>query len=460
MGIFRTYYSHSVSRGLARSRGQHRDAALLAKNKDRRILVILHLFYPESWKEIRQYLLNFEGYKWDLCVTFPDFLEEKLEKAGILSDIRALNPQSSFFPMENKGFDIGPFLMALRRIDLSAYDAVFKLQSKGVHRVFIYIYRQLFMGRDWFLNLYEGTVGAGVIHRTIDRIINDPQVGMMGAKNLIVHDPPYKENLVISRLSEAGLHVEKGYYFLAGTCFAVKPACLKALQSLPFTPDDFVPVPSSQGVSLAHALERYLCAVVTQSGLRIEGNEVETVRRSLKRPIENTFKKISSERLLDLPCQIDDGYFLWRLDNRFVRYRFRTMKVGDLKYQMGPGEKILPLKEAYPYRYLNGDEEAYREYCRIHEERGYPAMTPERFQELIKSMEEQGYDSSHIILVNELGILRDGQHRACCLAHKYGLDHEIEVLEVENIDRIFLAKHMVPRAVLNLYYKKRYGLEV
>ena len=75
-------------------------------------------------------------------------------------------------------------------------------------------------------------------------------------------------------------------------------------------------------------------------------------------------------------------------------------------------------------------------------------------------MEEQGYDSSHIILVNELGILRDGQHRACCLAHKYGLDHEIEVLEVENIDRIFLAKHMVPRAVLNLYYKKRYGLEV
>ena len=135
------------------------------------------------------------------------------------------------------------------------------------------------------------------------------------------------------------------------------------------------------------------------------------------------------------------------------------MKLGDLKYQLGPGEKILPLKEAYPYRYLQGDEKAYAEYCRIHEERGYPAMSPVRFQDLIHSIEEQGYNPSHIILVNELGIIRDGQHRACCLAQKLGLDHEIEVLELENIDRVFLAKRMVPRAVLNLYYKKRYSID-
>ena len=32
-------------------------------------------------------------------------------------------------------------------------------------------------------------------------------------------------------------------------------------------------------------------------------------------------------------------------------------------------------------------------------------------------------------------------------------------MEIENIDRIYLAKHIVPRAVLRLYYKKRYGIE-
>jgi hypothetical protein len=455
MRIFRTYYSHKHLRAAKRKTAAITRAGLIRKNKDRKILVVLHLFYPESWKEIREYLLNFSGYNWDLCITFPDMIADKIDR----EDILAVNPRTSLFQMENKGFDIGPFLTAIKQIDLSSYEAVFKLQSKGVKRIFIYIYRQLFFGRDWFLNLYEGTVGAGVIHQTIDRILNDPGVGMIGAKNLIVRDPVHKENLIIRRLKEAGIQVEKGYLFLAGTCFAVKPSCLQPLKDLSFTLDDFVTVPSSRGMSLAHALERYMCIPSQKDGLRIEGNDVMRLRRVLRRPLEDLFHSISSERLHELPYIFDDEYFLWRLDNRFVRYKIRKMPVGDLKYQMGPGEKIISLKDTYPYRYLQGDKSAYEDYCRIHEEKGYPAMTADRFDALISSLSQQGYDPKHIILVNELGVIRDGQHRACCIAHKYGLDHEIEVMEVENIDRIYLARHLVPRPVVSLYYKKRYGVE-
>ena len=455
MPIFRTYYRHKLPRAAERKYNAAKNEKLIRKNKDRRILVVLHLFYPESWKEIREYLLNFSGYTWDLCVTYPDMIEDRIDK----EDILALNPGTTFLCLENKGFDIGPFLTAVKQIDLTSYDAVFKLQSKGVRRIFIYIYRQLFFGRDWFLNLYEGTVGPAVIHRTIDRILNEPDVGMIGARNLIVHDPAYKESLILRKMQDLGLKVEKGYLFLAGTCFAVKPACLQPLRDLPFTLDDFVPVPSSRGMSLAHALERYMCMAAQKDGFRIEGNDVLRVRRRLKAPLEKLLRSISSERLLDLPYEFDPEYFLWRLDNRFVRYEVRSMKVGDLKYQMGPGQKILPLSEAYPYRYLQGDKSAYDEYCRIHEEKQYPAMSPDRFDSLIRSMAEEGYDPKHIIMVNELGVIRDGQHRACCLAHRFGLDHEIQVLVVENIDRIYLAKHLMPRPVLRLYDKVRYGVE-
>lgn len=455
MRIFRTYYSHKTLRSAQRRAAAARNAALIDKNRDRRILVVLHLFYPESWKEIREYLLNFSGYTWDLCITFPDMIEEKLDWEDILS----INPRTRFLKMENKGFDIGPFLMAVREYDLTSYEAVFKLQSKGVKRIFIYIYRQLFFGRDWFLNLYEGTVGASVIHQTIDRILNDPGIGMIGARNLIVHDPVHKENLIIRRLQEAGIRVEKGYRFLAGTCFAVQPSCLQALKDLPFTLDDFVPVPSSRGMSLAHALERYMCILAEKEGLRIEGNDVLKLRRVIRRPLEKVLYGISSERLHDLPYDFDDEYFLWRLDNRFVRWQVRRMKVGDLRYQMGPGEKILPLEETWPYRFLQGDRTPYEEYCRLHKEKGYPSMTPERFEALIRSMSEEGFDPRHIILVNELGVIRDGQHRACCIAHKHGLDYEIDVLEVENIDRIWLIKRLIPGPVVRLYYRKRFGVE-
>ena len=64
---------------------------------------------------------------------------------------------------------------------------------------------------------------------------------------------------------------------------------------------------------------------------------------------------------------------------------------------------------------------------------------------------------THINLA--FGVIRDGQHRACCIASKYGLDYEIEVMEIENIDRIYLIKRLIPRPAARLYYKKRYGVE-
>lgn len=70
------YYSRSLIRSAARSAGQKKYSDLMKKNKNKKILVILHLFYPESWMEIREYLLNLKGYTWDLCVTYPDHLEE------------------------------------------------------------------------------------------------------------------------------------------------------------------------------------------------------------------------------------------------------------------------------------------------------------------------------------------------------------------------------------------------
>ena len=35
-------------------------------------------------------------------------------------------------------------------LSVISYDVIFKLQSKGVHRRWIFIYRQLFFRRDWF----------------------------------------------------------------------------------------------------------------------------------------------------------------------------------------------------------------------------------------------------------------------------------------------------------------------
>lgn len=425
------YYRKAVRRGAARKLGQIKYRELLEKNRDKRILVFLHLFYPESWKEIREYLCNFGGYRWDLCITYPDFLQDRLEEEGILDDILEVNGRTTFFPTENRGFDIGPFLTALRQTDYMDYDVVFKLQSKGTHRPWIYIYRQLFIGRDWFRNLFEGVVGAGTVHTTIDAVANMPDIGMCAASNLIVHDPPHKEGMVLRRLEEYGIRAHKGYRFVAGTCFAAKPGCLKPLADFPAQLEDFVPVPPSRGLSLGHVLERYMSIAVTQLGYTLRGNRVLGAERAVKAPLERDFAALSSERLYDLPYGYDDEFFFWALDHFMVRSRTKMLRLGDLRYRMGKEGEVIPLSECAPYRYLQGDREAYEAYCRIHEETGRPLMSPDRYEALIRSMDGQGYDEEHIIMVDENNILKDGQHRACLLAHRYGQDREIQVLEVK-----------------------------
>ena len=432
------YYKEGIRRGAARLAARKKYSGLMEKNRDKRILVFLHLFYPESWKEIREYLRNFDGYQWDLCITYPDFLQDRLD----FDDIRRLNPRTDFVCLENRGFDIGPFLTALRQKDLRDYDVVFKLQSKGTRRPWIYIYRQLFIGRDWFRNLFEGVVGPGTVHTTIDAIANDPEVGMCAASNLIVNDPPHKENMVIRRLADYGIKARKGYRFVAGTCFAAKPVCLRPLVEFPATLEDFVPVPPSRGLSLGHILERYMSICVTQAGYKLRGNRVMEAKHLVRKPLEHVFDGLSSEHLYDLPYVYDDEFFFWALDHFMVRYRTKKVRLGDLRYRMGKEGEIIPLARCVPYRYLQGDRGAYEEYCRIHAESGRPLMSPDRYDALISSMEEKGFDEDHIIMVNEDNILKDGQHRACWMAHKYGLDHETEVLEVRVLAGLDLAGQM------------------
>ena len=436
------YYRKGIRRGAARIAGQKKYKSLIEKNKEKRILVFLHLFYPESWKEIREYLRNFEVYDWDLCITYPDFLDEKPEFSEIREDILRLNPRTEFFRFENRGFDIGPFLTALRQKEINDYDVIFKLQSKGTRRPWIFIYRQLFIGRDWFRNLFEGIAGAGTVHTTIDAIANDPSVGMCAASNLIVHDPPHKENMVIRKLADYGITVKKGYRFVAGTCFAAKPRCLQPLIDFPAALEDFVPVPPSRGLSLGHILERYMTIAVSQAGYTIRGNRVMGVEHAVHAPLEHIFYGLSSERLYDLPYVYDDEFFFWALDHFMVSYRTKKMRVGDIRYRMGKEGEVIPLSECVPYRYLQGDTAAYEEYCRIHAETERPLMSVERYDELISSMKEQGFDEEHIIMVNEENIVKDGQHRACWLAWKYGLDHEVEVLEVKVLAGLDLAREM------------------
>lgn len=322
------YHSLKTIRKIQRKIYSMRDYTLIKKNKKSRILVILHLFYLESLEEIIEYLKNLSPYQWDLVVTCPISLKNDLNA----DQISSIHSSARVFFFENRGYDIGPFMQVLHYINLDKYDIVFKLQSKGVKRKKIYIYHQLFFGRQWFVNLFEGCIGARVVHKTIDNLLSDNKAGLIAAQNLIVQDPLYKSKLVQRELKNEKLaYGTSNYKFVAGTCFAMKPSILMGLQRLNYTSEKFELFVPEIGMSLAHVLERYFTIYVNSEGYRIIGNNVCNVKRLITKPLEILLARISSERLLTEPYEINDYFFHKYLDNKFILYQEKRVPINTLK---------------------------------------------------------------------------------------------------------------------------------
>jgi len=421
-GIFSPRYSfpRKKRRQFLRNRqeGRQLDRPLIERNRDCSILVILHLFYDNAWTVIREYLENLSCYEhvdWIFTYTEGHIGDRTIQK------IRSRYPAAKVIGCENRGYDLWPFVHALEQVDLTRYDVVYKLHSKGIGRPEIFIYDQIFKYSDWFFNLFDGVLDGRSVHRAIDMLMNDG-IKLTAAENLIVHDPKHKMNLMRKFCADKGLPYRENYSFVAGTCFAARAEMLEPLKKLNLSAEDFAP--TVRGVfSEAHAIERWLCFA---AGDAVRGIPVPhpTYERELK------YRRATSPlRMLEDPRFIlDDEFFYHALERHTVAgYEVIRMKLKDIRRRKIDGA-ICPLSDCEPYHYLCGDEREYRDYCRKNLLVSGYDMSVERFDKLNRSLED-GYDPKRMPVVQGPDhIIRDGQHRCCILLKKYGPEHEIDVL--------------------------------
>lgn len=144
------------------------------------------------------------------------------------------------------------------------------------------------------------------------------------------------------------------------------------------------------------------------------------------------------ESLRSIPGVQIDPDFYESLANENFQYRLAVVKklpLISLRAMVYNGERFCStaIVNSPCYRYLAGDAEAYIGYCEMINQR---AVSPnddagyslERFQSLIDSINAKGYRSAYTIVVNGYLKIKDGQHRACYLYHKYGPQHMVDVL--------------------------------
>lgn len=419
------YRGHILRRAVSRQWGRICCADMIKRNSSARILVCVQLFYPHSWIEIKQYLKALEPYRCDYVFTChsEDLFSE------VLADIRQTWPGAKIIITANKGFDIGSFHVSLQGIDLKQYDILFKAHTKGTSRPELSMYGQYFRYRDWLLYLFEGILGAKTVHTTIDSLLHRDDCAMVAAENLIVHDPRHKVNMLrdTMQIIDPDMVIPEKYKYVAGTCFACKAAVMEPFQQAEL---DFEP--SRRGFfSVAHCVERTMCFPAQLNGNRICGNAVCSLRRKVrgwqgrKKMYPMRDKLIEDDRF-----DLDDEFVYRTIEGKKITgYELVPMRLGDIRRRWFDGV-VYQLKDCAPYRYLTGDVEAYEEYSRYHIENNLLPMTRERFDELIASMEKNGYNERSVLVVDSDNIIVDGQHRACCLLKMYGEDHVLQVLRI------------------------------
>ena len=239
-----------------------------------RVLVIAHVFYPQFWPELASCIRNITEQR-DIVVTFVD-------EASVVEARRDF-PEAKFLKCENRGFDIWPFICALRTVDLGGYDAVVKLHTK----------RDIVKDHDWSFNncRFNGPVWRNHLlsfcrtheawARTVRRL-SEPGVGMVADRHVVVRrrDFPWKAVRECFDAAVAEIRAvdgctpfdERSAQYVSGTMFAARPEPLMFFLKHDFDAGMFEVSGHAAGaepVLYVHCVENILGLSVSAVGRRI-----------------------------------------------------------------------------------------------------------------------------------------------------------------------------------------------
>lgn len=232
-----------------------------------KILVHLHLFYQEMLSEMLSNISNLKGLDYDLYVTVINPSDETM------NTLLDFNSEVKIINVENRGYDVAPFIKVLKMINLDDYDFVIKIHTKQTLKTRARLVRSSFKKDEWRKLLISFMESSERIDNVLNIFAENPKVGMISHYNLIIKASNKEDPIAKKRAEEIIRHIDvvsKKRMFVAGTMFIVRAKLLKWLQEYPCATEDFEPyVKNIKGGSLAHVYERLFGYVVTVQGYEI-----------------------------------------------------------------------------------------------------------------------------------------------------------------------------------------------
>ena len=227
------------------------------------ILVHCHIFYEDLWKELSEYINN-------ITVPFDLYVTMVQKHPMLQKQINKQFPKAKIEIVENLGFDVGPFIHVLKKVNLNDYSYIIKLHTKRNMANNVYINGFNVGLENWRTYLTDFLNSKEKFNKLLEQFENNTDVGMHANYRII-----YKEKARYSkRISDkyydlfSKLKI-KNTHFVAGTMFMVRAKLFKIVQQANISILDFEK-PDHRKNTLAHYFERYFGWVITSQGYKIQ----------------------------------------------------------------------------------------------------------------------------------------------------------------------------------------------
>lgn len=272
--------------------------------KLKKVLVCIHIYYHNQVDYIIEKLKSLNGLDYDLFVTYTNENKETNEK------FLNFNKNVKFKPVENKGYDIYPFLVLINEIDLENYSSLLKLHTKNCNT-----------GRNiiWRNDLYECLLGTKYIFRkNLNKL---KKYGIVGAKERITTmNERCPENVWLFEdvCKQIGIEPKKAN-FIAGTVFLARIEIIKRIKELNLLQLDFENKKMETGSigTNAHVIERLFGVICNELGYKIYGSNQ---RKAFSKEWKNNFlRKIFSVQNKD--CK--KFYTISGITFSKIRYKYK-----------------------------------------------------------------------------------------------------------------------------------------
>lgn len=268
----------------------------------------LHLYYMDQLPEIILKLKNMDK----AAIDYNLYVTMSTENRQAETEIKKEFPKAAIWQVENRGYDIGPFVDFLHKINLGDYDYILKVHTKNKNKGNCTILNKNRMDNAlWGKVLFEALLGTPKqIKKNYAKFLEDDTVGMMGSKYCLTSEKHTYQSLIEHIKSEAEkLHLPQAdkVEFVAGSMFLARAEMFKPFLSVSI--DDFAQTDGriKEGTK-AHVYERLFgCAVLAQGkkivGIKQHYFEEEFLKAKIKRFFFQKKKTRSGHTIIKI-CKI------------------------------------------------------------------------------------------------------------------------------------------------------------